>query len=759
MIFQNTIVHFLSLFIPNRDLRHSFRKKFKRKTRYRKLKDGYIEIKNDVIRIEQKINELSDYQNTIGRAIYFSVKTDIPHLPIYTGQALWKFIDEKEHIGGIYIPAIFSHEIFFYKRLSWISNKLFEYKTDLFINHGAWIYNPPVMKQRIDMMSYCLEFNTPLVFEEDGFIHSINSTAMRKNCIEYKTGFSMIVDAVSNHIDAASHTSIENELNSNCSYSDREIQRAKNLISDIVKNKISKYNGQPLNSDLDINFKGYQSIVLVVDQAYNDASIIKGYADANTFLKMLDAAIDENQNALILVKVHPDMIYNPNRGNFDRKITRQHGHFTDYEIKEDDKNRVKIIASYANPYTILDLVDKVYVCSSLMGFEALMAGKEVHIWGSPFYAGWGAGVQRTNSPAIERRIKRRSIEEIFICAYLNFSRYIDPFKYTRCELEDLIKSLILLRERYFSYKAQANNNFADFSEPVLSEEIPVAFAIEDDSLLNTKIAIATLLSSDNSNKYYIYCISTQGLSDKAKKEFSNIAVSFKNLSGLEFLVSGNNFDSYIRDNPNINKSDCIKFNIHNIVKNKRRVIYSDSNVVFMRGLSDAWESSEAFDSFIAAPPDLEENRIGATRSNERSKIWYKYFENCQGRYVSDSLMILNLDKLRKELDSDIWERYLTEPDWLNSVDIINLACGPKIFYLSCRYASNTNFIEDNSAYKGMFNTFFSPEDYVLLTEKTVAVHYPSESPPWQKKSGEQSRLWQDLARKNPVVNKILNQKV
>jgi hypothetical protein len=34
-------------------------------------------------------------------------------------------------------------------------------------------------------------------------------------------------------------------------------------------------------------------------------------------------------------------------------------------------------------------VDKVYTVSSGMGFEAVLAGRHVICFGSPFYAGWG----------------------------------------------------------------------------------------------------------------------------------------------------------------------------------------------------------------------------------------------------------------------------------------------------------------------------------------------------------------------------------
>lgn len=48
MIFQNTLVQGIAFFIPNKKLRHAFRAKYKRKTKYRQLKDKYIELENQL---------------------------------------------------------------------------------------------------------------------------------------------------------------------------------------------------------------------------------------------------------------------------------------------------------------------------------------------------------------------------------------------------------------------------------------------------------------------------------------------------------------------------------------------------------------------------------------------------------------------------------------------------------------------------------------------------------------------------------------
>lgn len=77
-----------------------------------------------------------------------------------------------------------------------------------------------------------------------------------------------------------------------------------------------------------------------------------------------------------------------------------------------------------------------------MGFEALLLGKEVHCFGMPFYAGWGATHDRLTCP---RRAKRRTAEEIFAAAYMLYARYVNPVAARRCDIHEAIRILAAQR--------------------------------------------------------------------------------------------------------------------------------------------------------------------------------------------------------------------------------------------------------------------------------------------------------------------------
>ncbi len=106
-------------------------------------------------------------------------------------------------------------------------------------------------------------------------------------------------------------------------------------------------------------------IVLVVDQTFNDMSVTYGNAGPHEFAAMLEAAMAENPQAEIWVKV-------PRCTG--RKET---GYFADLRATQ----RVRLIAENVSPQSLLRHVSRVYVVTSQYGFEALLAGKPVTCFG------------------------------------------------------------------------------------------------------------------------------------------------------------------------------------------------------------------------------------------------------------------------------------------------------------------------------------------------------------------------------------------
>jgi capsular polysaccharide export protein len=226
------------------------------------------------------------------------------------------------------------------------------------------------------------------------------------------------------YYDARNVSPMERDLSSDdFSLTAGEKARADRLIREITTRKLTKYNHAPDIDPGKLIPLSKRKKILLVDQRFGDASIGMGLASQNSFQQMWDEAL-KHEDHDIIVKLHPDAVSGGKDSCFSKLLP-----------KKLPKN-VYVLKDDINPYNILSVVDKVFVCVSQLGFEALMIGKEVHCFGVSFYSGWGLTVDHI-APLRARR--KRTLQEVFHVFYVEYSRYATGDR--PCELEDLIEYL------------------------------------------------------------------------------------------------------------------------------------------------------------------------------------------------------------------------------------------------------------------------------------------------------------------------------
>lgn len=262
----------------------------------------------------------------------------------------------------------------------------------------------------------------PFTRLEDGFLRSVGLG------VDGAPPLSVVVDDLGVFYDATRASRLERMLEGEGEDPPLELlaRRARACIDRIVASRLSKYNHAPVVK-LPAARAGCRGRVLVVDQTRGDLSIRYGLPSPGGFRAMLEAALTENPSAEVVVKAHPDVLRGKRKSAMGPALADP---------------RVRVVAEPANPIALLEQVDRVYVMTSLLGFEALLLGLPVTCFGLPFYAGWGLTDDRVRC---ERRTRRRRLEEVFAAAYLRYARYVDPETGERCEAERVIEHLELQR--------------------------------------------------------------------------------------------------------------------------------------------------------------------------------------------------------------------------------------------------------------------------------------------------------------------------
>lgn len=252
----------------------------------------------------------------------------------------------------------------------------------------------------------------PLVRLEDAFLRSIRPGRMGD------APLGLIIDPLGVHFDAASPSLTEQILTTDPLDNSHLLARAKVGIERIRALDLSKYNNH--DPDLPPPPPGY---VLVVDQVAGDASVRASGATQPTFDQMLAAAQEAHPRARILIKTHPETTRGLRPGHYG---PRHAG------------GRVELVSAPHSPWALLDGAVAVYTVSSQMGFEAILAGHRPHVWGQPFYAGWGMTADLTPPP---RRGRKLTANQLFAAAMILAPTWVDPCRNRPCSFEEAVDQL------------------------------------------------------------------------------------------------------------------------------------------------------------------------------------------------------------------------------------------------------------------------------------------------------------------------------
>ena len=275
-------------------------------------------------------------------------------------------------------------------------------------------------KNFLEIEQFVEEKNLKITRVEDGFIRSVGLGS------DLTRPYSLVFDDEGIYFDSTRKSRLENILNThNFAESGLLMEEARRIRSKILKLKISKYNS---DSEKEINFPKDKKVILVPGQVEDDASIKFG-SNGMSNLELLEKVREENLDAYIVYKPHPDVLSGNRIGNVHNNTA----------LSYCDEIIVDVAVS-----SFLEKVHEVHTITSLVGFEALLYSKKVVTYGMPFYAGWGL---TSDKRQCDRRKRKLSLDELCTAVWVLYPRYLNPKTLQFCTAEVLIDELQKEKEK------------------------------------------------------------------------------------------------------------------------------------------------------------------------------------------------------------------------------------------------------------------------------------------------------------------------
>ena len=265
-----------------------------------------------------------------------------------------------------------------------------------------------------------------VVFIEDGYVHSFG---IKKK----KIPLTICYDNNGIYYDCKSNNDLKKFFKEKLSK--KNDLRANNIIKLWKKYSISKYN---FPSFLEPPTSPY---ILLIDQIFGDLSLVYGDCDNNAFERMFEFARNKWPDHKIVIKIHPDVINHKKKGCI---------HSSYYS-----KTNVIVLGDIGQINRLIEHSTAVCVVSSQVGFEALIYGKDVHVFGRPFYSGLGLTIDhKVNNQNFEI-----TLEQLVFSSLVKYQICIDPRTKNKCEIEEIMKYISHSREasKFFPKNLEAIN--------------------------------------------------------------------------------------------------------------------------------------------------------------------------------------------------------------------------------------------------------------------------------------------------------------
>lgn len=290
-------------------------------------------------------------------------------------------------------------------------------------------------------------------------------------------------------------------------------------------------------------------------------------------------------------------------------------------------------------------------------------------------------------------------------------------RWTFNPIKTILRLGAIAKKTIFGIIAKPFLNRHTKQNPGMIEEVDVVYCVDENVVDQSLVSLVSLLENNNIvclNVHYVYAnLSTEDISmiKGLKGRYKNVNFIFHKIDAqrLEGLFS--------RKYTKITPIGYGRFLLADILPDKNKILYLDTDVVCMGDIADLWRL-DLDDNFAAAAAEYPSwYASGMTRNQGKARL----FIARKNEMINSGVMLFNLDYIRKEKVVD--RLFKTDKLIINRMnqdqDIYNVVFEEKMLILPAIYNMTTTTYAQNLI--KIFNTVF--------------VHYTGPSKPWNKKAG------------------------
>lgn len=276
---------------------------------------------------------------------------------------------------------------------------------------------------------------------------------------------------------------------------------------------------------------------------------------------------------------------------------------------------------------------------------------------------------------------------------------------------------------------------------MLMNNIPIAFAFDNNLVEPAKICIYSLLSNARENTFYDIYILHPKRDNLNYMKINNIMKYYSNCR-IQYVAVGNDFEESFEIR-GITTPAYYRLLIPELIPEYDKILYSDVDVIFRYDLSEIYLNTDMEDCYIAGVDSIAHLIPDHKRYYEKERK-----TDPHGNIYSGNL-IINSKKMRDDGIVDKFREHVDKKYKFQDMDIINIVCKGKIKYLSPSYCYTTYISDLAVNNRELLKTIWSEEEIQEAQDKGI-VHYNGQKP-W-KGACINFDIWWEYYRKSPFYD-------
>lgn len=275
----------------------------------------------------------------------------------------------------------------------------------------------------------------------------------------------------------------------------------------------------------------------------------------------------------------------------------------------------------------------------------------------------------------------------------------------------------------------------------MRDRIPVAFTPDENFVIQTAVAIISMLRSKRpETNYYFYLVVSSKIDRKPLHYFEDVKRLYQDFEYEIVYIDSSQFDNLLITTEHLSTSAYYRLMLPIILPGEDKVMYHDGDILVTDDLADMYDV-DLTGKYIAGIPSINAIQDSEWKDIHISQFGFKSMEG----YIFSGDLVLNLKAMREDGMCRRFAQTMKLGLPSEDQDVLNYCCRGSIHFLPLRYCVLSRWVNNNSLFEFEKN-LYSENEIIEAQKHPAVIHYAGPiAKPWANTRAVLGKYWWSIA--------------